>query len=1075
MFGSGTQSSGFSFGNSGRPNIFGNSQSNGQTTNNALSGAQSTVQQPQQSTNPYGINIASASLQVSEMPQALTPSRKDEDVQLKRKRSTSSMVSHENTGSSLSFLNRLTKPFSGSQKYPIESSSGIFTSEKPHEIKRTKVDPAGLAETNGSVPKSEYRKLTIRNPRGTFKNFYEINPDEVILGKQHKGSNGFMHVVSSFKPSFLQKDTKTARPITQSESEQTSKPSNPEGYWSTPTISELANMSATELTHVENFTVGCKGLGQISFAYAVDLSAFHDKLEQLLGVYIVFRPRIVQVYPDGVDKPSPGNGMNVPAVVSVENCFPYDKATKSRITDPSAPEVPAHISRLKANLGMQFISYYPLTGTYTFRVEHFSIWGLVDEDEDDPELVQRFKEQMKRESELQSNKTLEQQNALDRISIYTGDQSSVPGGWGTPDEDESMEDSVDVEKEEFIEIEKPESEQESIGIEDEVLPQEEAFDELVQVRAYEPELEDIDMMVLKKDSNFETSESWDQQLSIANGFKSVFSNDYEYSKNMDLSAKSVNQLFFDNHPTKRKRVEHQPAPNDSLKLLRSILANEIRSMKVVLRSNSYPLIKPDDNVALRSILSVYKGTNEYKVWDLISRIFDDGFCESFHGQAERDACLGKPKLREVFIDLQRRELLIDWLQQYNFAEISKLISESTDSLETIFLQVCSGDLGKAVKTAMDTSNGHLSVLLTLIDSNDPSVRKFSKSQLVEWEKTSMLQYIPIPILKIYKLLAGEIFTNTYVRHLDGLSWSTVLLLQLKYGDTNRTISELVAEVFKNESKLTVHPDTKDKYYSTFKLLTSPLSVIDNYSHETQFLLFKKLNSVLQLPGIDGVILELSKKMNAQKYDEESLFLLEHLSDDKVCETEISALIKQNIDSFRFLDNDLRLDTLHETYRLPKSVLHKARSTKYEKEGESLKAVWSLVDAGAIEEAHKLTLTDVAPDYVIANTNFDELEQLLEKFQGLSDWIVGGELYYNYIQLKQKTDDSELKNYVKKLLNGLVLLREPNAKTKIAKVLMYREVIRLIFDLSLEYNKDQLLGLDLPSSEMNYLKSRLPTI
>ncbi|KAG7865954.1 hypothetical protein KL918_003942 [Ogataea parapolymorpha] len=1080
MVGSTTQSNGFSFGSTSKPNIFGNSQSTGQTTSNALFGGQQTQQtqqnqQNQPSSSPYGVNIASASAQESEMPRALTSRVSHTDTQLKRRRSASSIASYDTKehASSLSFLGRLSKPFSSTLKYPMETVTGIFTSDKAHETKRPRIDPVPFSEDSVSLPKSDFRKLVIRNPKGTHKNYYEINPDEVLLGKEVSRPNGFMRVVSNFKPSFLRQEDKLLKSPVPAEQDASS--SNiPEGYWCSPSIEELSKMTQQDLMHVQNFTAGCRGFGQVSFSYPVDLSAFHSRLDQLLGVHIVFRPRIVQVYPDGTDKPSPGNGMNVPAVISLEKCYPFDKATKTRITDPSAPEVSAHINRLKSTPGMAFVNYDPITGTYTFKVDHFSIWGLVDEDEDDPQLVQRFKIQLESENQREKRKQTEKKEAFRRISSYTGDLEAVPGGWTAEPEDANMEDSIDLSQEDYIQVDVPEPDNDVSDMEDEVLPEDPVFEDLVHVRAYEPELEEIDMTVLKREAKFETSDNWSQQLELASGFESVFSNEYDYSKKMDVSAKSVNELFFNRDSHKRKRVEMKPVRSEDLRTLKSVLAAEMRQMKVTARENSYPLIKPDEDVSLQSILNIYRNSSEFKFWDLIARLFDDKYCESFLGQAELDAYAGKPQLRKTFIDLQRRELLIDWLHDHSLPEISKLLEASkSDALERTYLHICSGDILKAVMTAMESSNNHLSVLLTLIDSNDPSVRRLSKAQLKEWESTSTLQYIPAPVLKVYKLLAGYTLSNDIVPHLKGLSWPTVLLMQLKYGDTNRSISELINEVIDHESKLWVAPSAQDKYYLAFKLMKSPSTVLLHYDNETQFLLFKKLNSILNLSNIDNVILQLSQKLASQEYYEEALFVLEHLSDDALSESEISSLIKLNIDSFRFLDNDMRLDTLHETYRLPKSILHQARSRRFEKDGDSVRAVWALVEAGSLDEAHKLTLSDVAPEFVIANANLDELEKLLLKFKTLSDWVIGAQIYYEYIQLKKNSDENAIKTHTKKLLNGLVLLRESNPKARIAKTLMYREVIRLIFDLSLDYNEQQLLSLDLPSSEMNYLKSRLP--
>ena len=37
---------------------------------------------------------------------------------------------------------------------------------------------------------------------------------------------------------------------------------------------------------------------------------------------------------------------------------------------------------MRQQIGMEFVTYDPITYVWVFKVKHFSIWGLIDEDND---------------------------------------------------------------------------------------------------------------------------------------------------------------------------------------------------------------------------------------------------------------------------------------------------------------------------------------------------------------------------------------------------------------------------------------------------------------------------------------------------------------------------------------------------------------------------------------------------------------------------------------------------------------------------------------------------------------------
>ncbi|KAF9116939.1 hypothetical protein BGX27_008087 [Mortierella sp. AM989] len=154
-------------------------------------------------------------------------------------------------------------------------------------------------------------------------------------------------------------------------------------YWMTPSLEELRKMSRSELQHVQDFKVGLPGFGSVSFLEPVDLSTV-PSLSSICGHIVLFQPRICIVYPDEHNKPPRGQGMNVPALISLENCWPVDKSTREPVKfEKSSPQYAQHLKRLKRQSETTFIEFNTDDGTWTFRVEHFSKYGLEDAEYDD--------------------------------------------------------------------------------------------------------------------------------------------------------------------------------------------------------------------------------------------------------------------------------------------------------------------------------------------------------------------------------------------------------------------------------------------------------------------------------------------------------------------------------------------------------------------------------------------------------------------------------------------------------------------------------------------------------------------
>lgn len=95
----------------------------------------------------------------------------------------------------------------------------------------------------------------------------------------------------------------------------------------------------------------------------MDLS--HLSLHEFLGKVVRFQKGVCEVYPDG--GPPAGEGINVPAVVRLHGCWP---------TAIDEEDVDAYVLNLRSRPETEFIGYELSTGTWTFRVNHFSTYTV---------------------------------------------------------------------------------------------------------------------------------------------------------------------------------------------------------------------------------------------------------------------------------------------------------------------------------------------------------------------------------------------------------------------------------------------------------------------------------------------------------------------------------------------------------------------------------------------------------------------------------------------------------------------------------------------------------------------------
>ncbi|KYN31615.1 Nuclear pore complex protein Nup98-Nup96 [Trachymyrmex septentrionalis] len=108
-----------------------------------------------------------------------------------------------------------------------------------------------------------------------------------------------------------------------------------------------------------------------------------------LDKLVHFRHKEVIIYPDDEKKPPVGQGLNRKAQVTLDKVWPHDKSLHEPIMDPqrlAAINYEGKLRRVSAKHDTRFLEYRPETGSWVFKVDHFSKYGLSDSDEDDSQI-----------------------------------------------------------------------------------------------------------------------------------------------------------------------------------------------------------------------------------------------------------------------------------------------------------------------------------------------------------------------------------------------------------------------------------------------------------------------------------------------------------------------------------------------------------------------------------------------------------------------------------------------------------------------------------------------------------------
>ncbi|KAH7345325.1 nuclear protein 96-domain-containing protein [Rhizoctonia solani] len=565
-------------------------------------------------------------------------------------------------------------------------------------------------------------------------------------------------------------------------------------YWMIPALSELQAMSHDQLVSVPNFTVGRHGYGKITFLDPVDLTTVYA-ISDIPEKTVLFEQGACTVYPDESQKAARGEGLNVPAEISLEKCWPRDKATRAPIKNSNDLVWQKQERKLRKMKDTEFISFEPEGGVWTFRVPHFTRYGLGsdDEEEDEAHETEESGSESEPEPELERRLVLAAKSTTPEIPRT----SNRPGPFAAtidldPRKVQVMQASM------FHNDPDPEvTRDRSTFLARDVLP--ETTDKVISIPKPKPKPKPKPEPV-RKYERVPTEKSvtksfagayMDAGLALGRSFR------VSWGPNGELVhlGRICGVAEKDSLPSSPSVVNVSKVPllsnQEDVEVQRSnkLLDYQIKNSDVDLDDQGVPVATPNDDIRFHHVADLFgpdDRSHESSVWRLGAALFDEINVRLAQGVAA--------DIREQISAMRRRHALVKWLQlavapsvEFDLRELS-----GTSATNRAFLMLTGNQVARATEAVMDANEMHLATLISQI-GGDAEFRNDIESQLAKWKEQKIDAHIGVWVRKIYALLAGIVGSVEGSKSRDpaekcsdivvaeGLDWKRVYGLHLWFG------------------------------------------------------------------------------------------------------------------------------------------------------------------------------------------------------------------------------------------------------------------------------------------------------
>jgi len=581
-------------------------------------------------------------------------------------------------------------------------------------------------------------------------------------------------------------------------------------YFTIPPLEQLEVEDETCV--VESFTVGRHGYGSIFWEGPIDIYGLN--LDEIVHI----RRKEVIVYPDDENKPEEGFGLNRPAQITLHKVWPVDKTTHELIKDPRRLMKMNYSEKIEAatiKFGGIFKEYRPDTGSWVFKVKHFSKYGLVDEEDEDqmqtdnqPPQSMPFQSLKTDPKQIAMRENIEnyyhpydmqqqaqfQNNAPHHYTSFNNNDDQQLNFLGRPvqqrptndniflnlDEDESTTDGLDEEDEEILDDypdEMPVANTYNYLLRNVLFENEDKLD-------VDPDYEKSNKktkLLLKPDIAVDQEDYLQKQAASFSFIQP------QYTQKIDLVLEpddyaAKNKLYYDISSIKCSKVPKVRFSNGlnnliiidgrnvnvcKLQLIPELNTGSLNErFNLQMKYNSEICFQSNDKAPYIQVKPTIE--NKYNI-DRLEKLV-----KALYGSLDGIAS-------EHEYNQERSNRIIDWLTEQNRKQ-----ERPANLYERIIYYLASNEIKLAVDDLITANHPKLAILLC--SGNNYAIKSNICQQLLEWKTLQGDEFIPPALLKIYVLLSGEtryrLSNNHQIDVLENLTWTQQLALLLLYSVEN---------------------------------------------------------------------------------------------------------------------------------------------------------------------------------------------------------------------------------------------------------------------------------------------------
>ncbi|VDO55269.1 unnamed protein product [Haemonchus placei] len=760
----------------------------------------------------------------------------------------------------------------------------------------------------------------------------------------------------------------------------------------------------------------------------------------LSQMIVIFRHKEVTVYPDESKKPPLGEGLNRPAEVTLERVWHIDRATKEEIRDPLKLIDLGWRDRLEkvtARMGATFKDYRPSTGSWVFRVEHFSKYGLPDDEDDaDVAVVPKSRGTSTLSGDISANDlntSLEehhlqshvQRAKVPKVQLHTeGGEAihEVKGLGGRMDvdyDDEAMYEDYEIanwrdSEARFDEFQVPEKKPKMEEVLDYVYEESKRLMELSTLS-----VRPVRRITLTRSEppnvfrgGVEACKTVGYKKSAIINAACAHGSSSRVSWSQGKFLCSIEELLVDNSRSAYNR--HQM----KFKYVRFNLIAMYPSARVrhceIEGQSSAPRVKPADDSAMELLDSFLATATqsecvvEQRVWRLCQALFLADKSGQWHWQRAHE--VGK------------------WLRDEVASLPKKKAAGGTAIVSQIWDRMCCGDIEEAMRTANEGGLTMLSLMISAALSAEEPGRSDCANMLQMWEATNELGVLEDDLLKIYLVLAGK--THAEFKHkgktiklncLEGLDWRQAFGIHLWWVNCGGFLEDALDSFSEDVAAGRAASPDSHVYEQLIRLACSPSHQVEAVLDAASMLSPNPLDahlswhiwSLLRALGYNTMSPAAEQRLHTSysclltslEQWHLAIFVLSHISHDQ-CRI---VAIRDVLDRMSLTACPQDYERISAICEIPIEWIAAAKCAKAKAQGNFELACSYSLTACDYAGALRLFTEEVAPN-AIAMGDLHKLRPLVERMEKVADKITGwgavGQIYADYCELKTMDDDDD---------------------------------------------------------------------